>query len=118
MFECHRVLAVEEDAQIGVVVGLGRFQYQFIFLPVGRSDVESGRYEILTFLHSALVDELHPYLRCSVGGFCPDGETVVLAFEHADAEVTLVLQTRATFLVSGIAEHYIVRTTLERTVVL
>ena len=51
--------AGEEDAQLGLRLGAGRLQDDFILLPVCGRDVELLLDELLALLHRAGVDELH-----------------------------------------------------------
>ena len=121
MFQCHGVLSLQEDAQLGVLVGDGRRQRDGVFLPVGGGDGEFLLDELLLLVHGTLVDELDAETSpsSSRGGkrLCPDGEAVLLALLHAYAEVALVDKSRAAVPMVGGREHDIVRATLEGTVV-
>ena len=47
VLKAHGIAALEEDAQVSLLVGDGSFHDNLILLPVGRSDVESLLHELL-----------------------------------------------------------------------
>ena len=117
VLECHGVLSLQEDAQLGVLVGDGRRQRDGVFLPIGRSQGKFLLDKLLPLVHRTLIDELDADggtlgVKC----FRPDGEAVLLALLNADAEVALVDQSRAAVMMIGGREHYVVGATLERAV--
>ena len=118
VLKAYGVCSLEEDAQVCLLLGLGRLQYYLILLPVGRSDVESLLYKFLVLTHRVLVDKLHADGCLALWSLCPYRETIVLALNNSDTEITLVLDTGAAFLMIGCIQHDIVWTTLKWTVVL
>ena len=118
VLECHAVVTLQEDAQLGMLVGLGRGQHDAVFLPVASGDAELLLYELLTLVHRALINELNAQGSDTLRSLGPYGEAVLLALLDTDAEVALVDQSCATVVMPGCREHDIVRTALEGTVVL
>ena len=93
MFQAYGVAAVEEYAQLCLVVGLVGLQPDFIFLPFGRFHVESDRSEILVFAHRGRVDKL-----------------------YGDAAGAFVDEAGAAFHMLRVGEHHIMGAALERSV--
>lgn len=116
MFQAYGVAAVEEYAQLCLVVGLVGLQPDFIFLPFGRFHVESDRSEILVFAHRGRVDKLYGDAAGAFGRLCPYGETIFFAFLHSYAEVSFVDEAGAAFHMLRVGEHHIMGAALERSV--
>ena len=118
MLQTYAVRSVQVDAQLGMLHRLLRCQYDGIFLPFRRGDVQFLLSQFLTFVHRVLVYQLYADGRPVLGRLGPYREAVLLALLHADAEVALVRQTCTAVAMTWVTQLHIVRTTLERTVVL
>ena len=51
VLKAHGIAALEEDAQVSLLVGDGSFHDNLILLPVGGSDVESLLHKLLVLAH-------------------------------------------------------------------
>ena len=66
-----------------------------VLLPLLAADLHAGIAYFLVVAHGGIVHQVYPQLGvAAVGHTCPDGEAVVLAALHADAEEAVVLNHR------------------------
>ena len=120
----HAVRSLQEDAQLSRLHRLRRCQLDGIFLPLRRGDVQLLLHKLLVLFHRVFLNQLHTdgsllLAPCSLPlDFSPYREAILLALLHANAEVALVDQSRTTVVVTWVAQHHIVRTTLKGAIVL
>ena len=111
------LLALEEDPEgcLGVCNRGG--EHNFIFLPLGRTDVHSLLYICLALAHICPVDEFNADCRVSsVRNPGPYAEAVLGAFFKSYPKEAVVLKSGVLVRVPGVAQAYVMRVLVKRAV--
>ena len=85
-------LAVAPHAEVSLGKGLFGLDDGCVLLPLLAADVQPHIAQLLVLVHRGVIDEVNPKLgTAAVGHTRPDGEAVLLAALHADAEEAVIL---------------------------
>ena len=116
-----RLFAVpfEEDTESCLWLGYRRCEHSLVLLPFLGVYLYVSAFKHLLFAHRSVLAEVEAdvLLFLCTGSTCPYSEAVFLSFLDTDSEESLVLDTCEAYRVARIAETYIMRISLERTVV-
>ena len=110
---------LKEDAECCLGLGYRRCEHSLVLLPFLGVYLYVSAFKHLLFAHCRVLAEVEAdvLLFLCTGSTCPYSEAVFLSFLDTDSEESLVLDTCEAYRVARIAETYIMRIPLERTVV-